>query len=177
MKNLSNIYIPDAHKKYNVLPHHRKYNEEMFVWDDNLLRKIEKYTKMINIYPYYRYKTYQNFYKVINEWIKKFPGCEQDILNYKNSLIKLNNKDNWAIVQYTGKSDFDFTTNNHYYVVMYKENNCYKIYGIIDNEEYNAFESWNPKCTNPLDLIKDLKIIIDPSNNLKNEFSKIMKEI
>lgn len=98
-------------------------------------------------------------------------------MNFKNSIIKLNNKDLWGIVQYIGKSNFGFTKNDYYYVVMYKENNCWKIYGIIDNEEYNAFQEWLPENTNPVDLLKELKIIIDPSNNLKNEFMKIMKEL
>lgn len=46
---------------------------------------------------------------------------------------------------------------------------------MIDNEEYNSFPVWLPGNTNPVNLLKDLKIIIDPSNNLKNEFMKIMK--
>lgn len=60
---ISNVYIPETHKKYNVLKNHRLYNEEMFVWDDVLLKKIEKYTNMINIYPYYRYKLIRIFIK------------------------------------------------------------------------------------------------------------------
>lgn len=177
MKNSQNIYIPETHKKYNVLPNHRKWNEEIFIWEENLLRKIEKYTNMNNAYPYYRYKKYQNFFEEIDEWIKKYPEIKKDILNYKNSIIKLNNKDNWAIVQYIGVSNRDFTNNNFYYVVMYQEKNCWKVYGIVDNEEYNAFSVWSNKCTNHIDLLKDFKIIIDPSNILKNEFIKIMKEL
>lgn len=176
-KIISNIYIPENHKKYNVLKYHRKYNKEFFAWDGVLLRKIEKYTNMINTYPYYRYKTYQDFYRVIDEWLIKYPKIKQEIVNFKNSIIKLNNKDLWGIVQYIGKSNFGFTQNDYYYVVMYKENNCWKISGIIDNEEYNSFPVWLPENTNPVNLLKDLKIIIDPSNNLKNEFMKIMKRL
>ncbi len=58
---------------------------------------------MINTYPYYRYKTYQDFYRVINEWLIKYPEIKQEIMNFKNSIIKLNNKDLWGIVQYIGK--------------------------------------------------------------------------
>lgn len=174
---ISNIYIPENHKKYNVLKYHRKYNEEMFVWNAVLLRRIEEYTKMINIYPYYRYKTYQDFYQVIDGWLIKYPEISQEILNFKNSIIKLNNKDLWGIVQYIGKSNFGFTQNNYYYVVMYKENNHWKVDGIIDNEEYNSLSVWLPGNTNQVNLLKDLRIIVDPSNNLKNEFMKIMKEL
>lgn len=139
MKNSQNIYIPETHKKYNVLPNHKKYNEE------------------------------------IGEWIKKYPEIKKEILDYKNSIIKLNNKDNWAIVQYIGNSNYSFTNNNFYYVVMYKENDCWKVYGIVDNEEYDAFVVWKNKCTDHVDLLKDLKIVIDPSNILKEEFIRIMK--
>ena len=174
---MQNIYIPDAHKKYNVLPRHRESNVEIFMWDNPLLSKIEKETHMINVYPYYNYNTYQDFYKVIDEWIEKYPNIASEIKDFKKSLIMLNNKDNWAIVQYIGSTNWSFTNNNYYYVVMYKENNHWKIYGIIDNEEYDASIAWSKRCTDPLDLLKDLKIIIDPSNNLKNEFIKIMKKI
>lgn len=174
---ISNIYIPETHRKYNVLKTHRKYNEEMFVWDDVLLKKIEKYTKMINIYPYYRYKTYQDFYQVIDEWLIKYSEIKQEIMDFKNSIIKLNNKDLWGIVQYIGESNFGFTQNDYYYVVMYIENNYWKIDGIIDNEEYNSFLVWLPGNTEQVNLLEDLKIIVDPSNNLKNEFMKIMNKI
>lgn len=89
----------------------------------------------------------------------------------------MNNKDIWAIVKYIGKSNWSFTKNHYYYVVMYVDNNSWIIGGIIDNEEYNSFHVWSPKSTNPVDLINDFKIIIDPSNNLENEFIKIMKSI
>jgi len=174
---ISNVYIPETHKKYNVLKNHRIYNEEMFVWNEALLRNIEEHTNMVNTYPYYRYKTYQDFYQVINEWLIKYPEIKKEILNFKNSIIKLNNKDLWGIVKYIGKSNFGFTQNDYYYVVMYKENNCWKIDGIIDNEEYNSFPVWLPGNTNQVNLLKDLKIIIDPSNNLKNEFMKIMNKL
>ncbi len=174
---ISNVYIPENHKKYNVLKHHRKYNVEMFVWNEVLLRKIEEYTNMINTYPYYRYKTYQDFYQVIDEWLIKYPEIKHEILDFKNSIIKLNNKDLWGIVQYVGKSNFGFTQNDYYYVVMYKENNYWKIDGMINNEEYNSFPVWLPGNTNQVNLLKDLKIIVDPSNNLTNEFIKIMKEL
>lgn len=60
---------------------------------------------------------------------------------------------------------------------MYKENDCWKIDGIIDNEEYNSFLVWLPENTEQVDLLKNLRIIIDPSNNLKNEFIKIMNKL
>ncbi len=60
---------------------------------------------------------------------------------------------------------------------MYKENNYWKIDGLIDNEEYNSFPVWLPGNTDQVNLLKDLKIIVDPSNNLKSEFMKIMNKL
>lgn len=173
------MYIPNAHKKYDVLPTCRKYNIEMIVWDSNLLNKIQKLTNMTDymVCPYQRYKSYEDFSREIESWIHEFPNAKQEILEYKNSVIKMNNKDLWAIVQYIGESNWGFTKNKYYYVVMYVENNSWIIRGIIDNEEYDAFLTWSLNCTNPVDLIKDLKIVIDPSHNLENEFVKIMEDI
>ena len=151
----------------------------MIVWDYTLLNKIQKLTNMSDhiASPYYRYESYQDFFDEMDNWINKFPNCKQEIIEYKDSIIKMNNKDLWAIVQYVGESNWNFTKNNYYYVVMYIENNSWKIEGIIDNEEYDAFMIWSPKCTNPVDLLKDLKIIIDSSNILEEKIAEIMKNL
>lgn len=60
---------------------------------------------------------------------------------------------------------------------MYVESNYWTLRGIIDNEEYDTFLVWDPNSTNPINLNKDFRIIIDPSNTLKNEFTKIMQSI
>lgn len=175
-KEIGMIYIPEEHKKYDVLPNCRKYNVEMIIRDDTSLKKIKELSGMSDFEtnPYQRYKSYQDFYEEMDSWIKKFPKYKKEIIEYKNSVKKLNNKDLWAIVEYIGESNWSFTKNKYYYVVMYIDNNSWKIDGVIDNEEYNSFIVWSPKCTNPVDLANDFKIVVDPSNNLKNEFIKIM---
>lgn len=57
------VYIPEAHKKYNVLPTCRKYNYEMIVWKDNFLRTIKELTGMTDheTCPYQHYKSYKEF--------------------------------------------------------------------------------------------------------------------
>lgn len=174
------LYIPEAHRKYDVLPTCRKYNFEMIIPDGLLLHKIEKLTGRTNymgLHPYQRYKTYEEYYKELDNLINEFPKYKQEITAYKESVIKMNNKDTWAIVEYIGESNFSFTKNKHYYVVMYKENDSWIINGVIDNEEYDAFTVWSPNCTNPINLLTDFKIIFDPSNRLQEEFKKIMQEI
>lgn len=178
-KELRTVYIPNAHQKYNVLPISRNFKFEIIIVNLNLKNKIRKLTKMTDYETstYQNYESYEDFFDVLNSWINKFPIYKKEILEYKNSVIKINNKDLWAIVKYIGKSNRNFTKNNYYYIVMYKENNSWVIEGIIDNEEYDAFQVWSPNCTHPVNLIKDFEIIIDPSNNLLKEFAKIMKSV
>ena len=177
---LKTIYIPEKHKKYDVLPTCRKYNFEIIIPNNNLLREIEQLTgktDYMGLHPYQRFKSYEEFFNEIDNLISQFPNYKQKIIEYKNSVIKMNNKDLWAIVEYLGESNWNFTKNKYYYVVMYKENDSWVIDGVIDNEEYDAFQVWSLKCTNPVNLNKDFKIIVDPSNTLKNEFAKIMQSI
>lgn len=169
-------HIPKAHTKYDVLPNCKKYGFEIFIWDNELLKKIEKLTNMtdyMGLCPYQRYRSYEEFLDEISNLINKFPKYEQEIIEYKDSIIKMNNKEQWAIIQYIGETNFGFTKGRYYYVPMYIENNSWIFSGIIDNEEYSVGVSWNP----PINLNKDFKIIIDPSNKLKDEFSKKMNMI
>lgn len=64
-----------------------------------------------DIYTYQKYRSYKELFKEINSWINKFPNCKKEIIVYKNSLIKLNNKDLWGIVKYIGESNWNFTKN------------------------------------------------------------------
>lgn len=69
-------YVPKRHEKYNVLPTCRKYNVEIFVWDNELLKKIQRLTNMTDhmVCPYQRYKSYDEIIKEIDNWINKFPN-------------------------------------------------------------------------------------------------------
>lgn len=165
-------YIPEAHKKYDVLPICREYNVEMFIWDEKLLKKIQKLTNMTDhmVCPYQNYKSYEQFLDEISSWINKFPNYEEEIIKYRDSTMKMNNKDQWAIIQYTGQTNYSFTKGKYYYVPMYIDNDSWIIGGVIDNEEYTDFVAWQDS----INLIKDFKIVIDPSNKLKDEFNKRM---
>ncbi len=170
-------YIPKAHEKYNMLPICQKYNVEIFVWDNKLFKKIQSLTNLNDhmLCPYQRYKSYDEFLENMNNLINRFPNLKREIIEYRKSVMKMNNKDEWGIVQYIGKSNYEFTNGKYYYVPMYTENGLWTIIGIIDNEEYTAFEVWSTKCTNPVNLTENFKIIIDPSNGLKETFIKLMK--
>lgn len=173
------LYIPEEHDKYNLLPNCHKYNFEIIIYDGWYLRKIKEVIGL-NDYetdPYQKYKSYKEFFNEIDGWISRFPNSKKEIIEYQNNVIKLNNKDLWGIVKYVGKTDWSFTKNKYYYVVMYKENNNWVIDGIIDNEEYNSFQVWSEKCSDPVDLMKDFEITVDPSKELRNIFKTIMNSL
>lgn len=60
---------------------------------------------------------------------------------------------------------------------MYVEKDYRVLNDIIDNEEYDAFLVWDSNSTNPINLNKDFRIIIAPSNIPKSEFTKVMQSI
>lgn len=170
-------YIPESHKKYNVLPNCVKYNFELIVPDDILLKKIEKLvhkTDYMGLHPYQRFKSYQECFDELEALTNEFPNYKDEILKYKDSIIKMNNKDMWAIVKYIGESNWNFTKDKYYYVVIYLEKDSLIVEGIIDNEEYSAFSMWLPGNTNQINLSTDFEIVLDPSGCLNNEFKKIM---
>ena len=94
-------YIPKAHEKYNMLPICQKYNVEIFVWDNKLLKKIQSLTNLNDymLCPYQRYKSYDEFLENINNLINRFPNLKREIIEYRKSVMKMNNKDEWGIVQ------------------------------------------------------------------------------
>lgn len=177
MNNESKIYIPESHKKYNVLPNSQKYNYELIIWDQELLNKIRKLTNMSDheTLPYSQFHSYQELYQEIDSWIIKYPEYEDTIMEYKKSLEKMNNKDLWAIVKYIGKSNYSFTKDKYYYVVMIHESDEWKVEGIVDNEEYSCFMVWKDTCSETVNLNKDFEIIIDPSYKLENMFEYLMQ--
>ena len=164
-------YIPKKHEMYDLLPNCKKYDFEIFIYDYNKLKNIQKLTNIPDmiINPYQRYKTYEEFFEELKNLIDEYPNYKNEFIEYKNSIIKMNNKDLWSIVQYTGETNFGFTKGKYYYVPMYIENNSWVFGGIIDNEEYCAGVSFNI----PIKFDKDFKIIIDESNNLSKIFNDI----
>lgn len=76
---LRTIYIPENHKKYDVLATCRKYNFEIIILNNNLLHEVERLTGItdyMRLHPYQRFKTYKEFLDEIDGLISKFPIYE-----------------------------------------------------------------------------------------------------
>lgn len=56
-------YIPKKHEMYDLLPNCKKYDFEIFIYDYNKLKNIQKLTNIPDmiINPYQRYKTRFNY--------------------------------------------------------------------------------------------------------------------
>ena len=63
-------YIPNSHKKYNLLPICILNDVEMIITDISLRNKIEKIvnkTKGMRLHPYCRFKTYQDYFNELED--------------------------------------------------------------------------------------------------------------
>jgi len=159
-------YIPKEHLKYDILPNSRKGNWEVISYDSNLMNEL--LNANVDISPYDP-KTMEDFYDEIDECIQKYPKQKELLLKFKEDLINRNNKLNWGIIKYLGKTNGEFTHNRCYYVPMFKRNNEVIVDGIIDDEEFTSYlvSGLNGNYYN-----LDFEIVEDPFNNLKNIIKK-----
>ena len=133
-------YIPEAHKKYNLLPNCQKNNGEVFVYPSELLKKLQNINSKI-LDPY-GYSSYDEYYDKLN---KIYSLSHDDkfrtlILRYKKRLVELNDKHYWSVLKYIGKSTdtlLGLTNGIYYYWPATKDNAKYS--GVIDDEEYTSY--------------------------------------
>ena len=168
-------YIPKEHIKYDILPNSKKNNWEVVSYDSDMLDKLQKYHCKIS-YPYHPVSL-ESLYKEIDDCIIQYPKLKNLLLKYKKDLIIRNNKLNWGIVKYIGKSNQNFTNNHYYYVPMFEKNGTIVVDGIIDDEEFTSYIGWSEDTNiSTIDIKRgfianedikmviprDFEIIIDP---------------
>lgn len=107
--------------------------------------------------------TLEDYYKKIDECIKQNPKYSKKLNLLKNDLRDRNNKEDWSIVKFFGKSNDNFTNGVYYYVSVYKNGNKYYADGLIDDEESIPYIGWDD-----IDISTDnFEIICDPHDVLK----------
>lgn len=136
-------YIPEQHKKYDLLPHCKKHGGEVFEYPCKLLDKLEKYLPGgENLMPY-GYKSYEEYYSEIDKLAEQFftdPDVAKMYAEFKNEMLKLNVKENWSVLRYIGKSSkscIGLTHGNIYYWPCSIDNPVYE--GVIDDEEFTSY--------------------------------------
>ena len=178
-------YIPEEHKKYDVLPYSVKNGGEVFNYPSGLIDEIEAYyPEDFNFIPY-GYNSYDEYFAFLDKY-KNDTDDEKLISLFeklKLEIIRYNKKENWSICRYVGKKMSlitGLTPNQCYYWPCISDDPKYV--GVIDDEEFTSYwyatdeELW--------------EIVLDPtgmayneihknnnSRNSKSNFNKVMKSL
>ena len=136
-------YIPEIHKKYDLLPYCKKHGGEVFEYPSKLLNKLEGYLPDgKNMMPY-GYKSYEEYYSEMDKLSEQyFKDSEVAKLytDFKSEMFKLNVKENWSVLRYIGESSnacMGLTSGNTYYWPCNIETPLYE--GVIDDEEFTSY--------------------------------------
>jgi hypothetical protein len=135
-------YIPKIHMQYPVLPHSREHGGEVFQYDPKLNRKLEELVGE-QLIPY-GYDSYESYLARIDELIQSHDGetdTMQMLKQLKQSIIELNQKENWSICKYLGESfddGFGLSHGGYYYWPCTADDPYFS--GIIDDEEFTAYD-------------------------------------
>lgn len=154
-------YIPKEHLKYNILPNSRKGKWEVVSYDSDLINEILDLNCDLE-YPF-QPTTLDEYYDEIDECIKQYPEYSEKLNLFKKDLINRNNKEDWSILKYVGKTNDNFTNGVYYYVPVYKKGNEYCADGVIDDEEFTSYVAWADTDIATGDFV----IICDPHEVLK----------
>jgi hypothetical protein len=147
-------YIPEDHKKYNLLPHKREHGGEVFsypaeldVIDDMLCEAEGQIAEGDNrnslLVPYGR-SSYEEYYAELEAYAEKYkdetPELSALLLNLKRTIQDMNIKENWSVARYIGESCgslFGLTPGQCYYWPCSIEHPDYE--GVIDDEEFTSY--------------------------------------
>ena len=135
-------YIPEKHKKYNLLPFCRKNGYEVFEYPSELLFEIGDINmKLCQTITPYGYKSYKEYYSTLDRLIKRNrrnKKLSRLLRLFKKEMIRLNNKDLWSVLKYTGETnEFHLTHGRAYYWPCTKEEPYFR--GIVDDEEFTNY--------------------------------------
>jgi hypothetical protein len=147
LAELNNLpYIPEAHKKYNLLPGCHKYGGDVIFYPTRERDAISKLLPQDEfIYPYHH--SYAEIYANLDYCIEKYGTTNGEINKlgkriaaYKIRVQKMNVKENWSVLRYIGNSTDElpisgWTHGRYYYMAIDESRNCH---GIFDDEEYFA---------------------------------------
>lgn len=138
-------YIPEEHKKFNVLPYCTEHGGEVFDYPSKLVDKLGDYFPEDVIFIPYGYKSYEEYFDYLREYREKTSDEEAkklfDLLD--EEIKKLNRKEEWSICRYVGKpmsTVHGLEPKQCYYWPCCKDDPHY--HGVIDNEEFTTY--WYP---------------------------------
>lgn len=135
-------YIPEQHKKYQLLPYCREHGGEVFEYPSGLLSKVNLLLPDGETLDPYGFASYEEYYSAIDKWLVFFENNEAALLlqEFRKEMLQMNCKENWSVLKYVGPSTdavFGLTPGRYYYWPCSLKNASY--HGVIDDEEYTAY--------------------------------------
>ena len=139
-------YIPESHKKYNLLPWCSEKSGEVFSYPSTENDISAMLPEGEDVMPY-GYKSYAEFYEQLDRYIEEYGRTDgvlnvlgKKIIEYKKEVHRRNIKENWSVLRYVGESSsdsFGFTHGCYYYWPCSIENPLYE--GVISNLDFTSY--------------------------------------
>jgi len=139
-------YIPEAHKKYNLLPKCAERGGEVFSYPSSEREISKMLPEGEHVVPY-GYDSYADFDNQLDQYIQQYGTTNgalnelgQKIVKYKETVHKMNVKENWSVLRYLGETTpnlFGLTQGRYYYWPCFIEDPHYE--GVIDDEEFTSY--------------------------------------
>ena len=176
-------YIPEKHKKYDVLPHCRKRGGEVFEYPSKLLFQIEEIMGK-NITPY-GYDSYEEYFRELDdiESSASDPSLLKLLADYRAEIKRLNKKEDWSICKYIGKpigGVYERLRPGHaYYWPATVDNPVHR--GVIDEEEFTSY--WYPTEADGWEILEDptgmaYRTIFEKTNYVsRKQFDSVMEQL
>lgn len=136
-------YIPEQHRKYNLLPYCQEDGGEVFEYPGELVYRVENMINNAESLMPYNYESYEGYYLFIDSLVDKYgenTEVSAALIELKEAIKELNTKEEWSVLRYIGPSDDrigGLTNNKIYYWPTTKDNPIYR--GVVDNEEFTAY--------------------------------------
>lgn len=148
-------YIPEGHRKYDLLPFRREHGGEVFSYPaelnaiDDLLSEYEKNGaneegQCISLLMPYGKESYREYYNELEGYADKYRPIEPELSNallvLRDTIKSMNVKEQWSVVRYVGEDrgiGFSLTPGRCYYWPSSFEHPEYE--GVIDDEELTSY--------------------------------------
>ncbi len=147
------VYIPAAHRSYNLLPRRTAHGGEVFVYPDmrQLKQQMDACMRMgeeLEPYGCRSRKAYDRVLIRLRNRYRAYPRAVKAIERYRGQIHDLNQKEKWSICQYVGpssRSTLGLTSGRSYYWPCSATHPAYL--GVIDDEEYTNYQyAPDPAC-------------------------------
>ena len=160
--------IPEAHKKYNLLPMGTKYGGDTIEHPHFMRDDIEKLLPVgKNTIPYPYFHGYNEYFEHIDACISEYGMTDGElnelgkmIVEFKTQVKEMNVKENWSVLRYIGESIdaggmFGYTHGRYYYMTNKKSYLKGDDFYVIDNEEYCSCQIFNFLSKGIWEIVED----------------------